>query len=411
MEPARVVIVGAGLAGLRTAERLRREGYDGAVTLVGAEEHLPYDRPPLSKALLVDPGPVAPPLLRAADRYAELDLDLRVGVRATALDADRRTVALSDGAVVQGEHVVIATGLVARDVPGWAGVPGVHTLRTYDDCLALRDAAEDAAHATVVGAGVLGSEIAGALRTRGLEVDLVDPLPQPLHRVVGEEVGAFVAALHREHGVRTHLGATVAGLEQDAAGRVRAATLDDGTRWETDLVVAAVGGTPDVAWLRDSGLAVADGVVVDADGAASAAGVWAVGDVASLPGPRGGRLRLEHWTSAGDLAATVARNLMADLRGAPRRAHAEVPYLWTDQYDTKVQVLGLPRADDDAVLLAGSFAEATFLVAYVDDGRVRAVAGAGMPGPLMRCRAAVAGAVPLDELRTLAPWERRKVSA
>ncbi|WGX97765.1 NAD(P)/FAD-dependent oxidoreductase [Nocardioides sp. L-11A] len=411
MEPARVVIVGAGLAGLRTAERLRREGYDGALTLVGAEEHLPYDRPPLSKALLVDPGPVAPPLLRAADRYAELDLDLRIGVRATALDAARRTVTLADGAVVEGEHIVVATGLIARDVPGWAGVPGVHTLRTYDDCLALRDAAEGAAHATVVGAGVLGSEIAAALRTRGLAVDLVEPLPQPLHRVVGEEVGAFVGALHREHGVRTHLGTTVAGLEQDDAGRVRAATLDDGSRWETDLVVTAVGGTPDVAWLRDSGLAVTDGVVVDADGAASAAGVWAVGDVASVPGPRGGRLRLEHWTAAGDLAATVARNVLADLRGAPRRAHTEVPYLWTDQYDTKVQVLGLPRAEDEAVLLAGSFADAAFLVAYVADGRVRAVAGAGMPGPLMRCRTAVAGAVPLDELRALAPWERRKVSA
>lgn len=411
MEPARVVIVGAGLAGLRTAERLRREGYDGALALVGAEEHLPYDRPPLSKALLTAPGPISPPLLRAAERYDELDVELRTGVRASALDADTRTVTLSDRSTLRGDHVVIATGLVAREVPGWSGARGVHTLRSYEDCVGLRHAVAGARHATVVGAGVLGTEIAAALRTRGLEVDVVDPLPQPLCRAVGEEVGAFVGELHRDRGVRLHLGRGVAGVEQAAAGEPRAVVLDDGTRWETDLLVAAIGGAPDVGWLHGSGLAVADGVVVGADGAASAPGVWAVGDVASLPGPRGGRVRLEHWTAAGDLAATVARNILADLRGEPRRDHTEVPYLWTDQYDTKVQCLGLPAPGDEVVVLTGSYADGAFLAAYVEDGRVRAVAGAGLPGPLMRCRAAVAGGVPLDELRALAPWERRRVSA
>lgn len=410
---ARVVIVGAGLAGLRTAERLRRGGYDGALVLVGAERHLPYDRPPLSKALLSDAaGEPEPPVLRTPERLAELDLDLRLGVRATALDAGSRTLTLSDGTILAADHVVLATGLVARTVPAWAGLAGVHTLRTFDDCLAIRAAADGAAHATVVGAGVLGSEIAAGLRGRGLAVDLVDPLPQPLCRVVGTEVGAVVAGLHRAHGVGLHLGRTVAELATTDDGRVHGVRLDDGTRWATDLVVAAVGGAPDTGWLAGSGLALDDGVVVDAHGAASVPGTWAVGDLASVADPRGpGRLRIEHWTAAGDLAATVAGNILATLRGEPPKAHTELPYMWSDQYDTKLQCLGLPRGGDEVVLLTGSLDDGTFLAAHVSDGRVRAVSGAGIPAGLMRCRAAVADAVPLAELVALAPWDRKKVTA
>ncbi|MBM0124258.1 NAD(P)/FAD-dependent oxidoreductase [Pimelobacter simplex] len=411
MEAPRVVIVGAGLAGLRTAERLRRGGYDGHLVLVGAEPHLPYDRPPLSKALLAGDDEVAPPLLRAAERFDELDLDLRLGVRATALDAVARTLDLTDGTTLTWDHLVLATGLTARAVPAWSGIVGVHTLRTIEDCAAIRSAATRARQATVVGAGVLGSEIAGSLRRRGLQVDLVDPLPQPLCRVVGEQVGGFVAGLHRAHGVGLHLGASVADLGV-TDGRVRSVRLTDGTTWDTDLVVAAVGGAPDTTWLEDSGVELDDGVVVDAYGAASVPGVWAVGDVAAVADPRGGgRVRVEHWTAAGDLAASVAHNLLAALRGEEPRPHTELPYMWSDQYDTKVQCLGLPRATDEVVVLTGSLDEGGFLAAHVEGGRVRAVSGAGLPAALMRCRAAVAAAVPLDELRALAPWERRRVSA
>lgn len=422
MHAARTVIVGAGLAGLRTAERLRRGGYDGTLVLVGAETHLPYDRPPLSKSLLAAADTPEAPLLRTAERYAELDLDLRTGVRATALDTAGRTLTLDDGSTLAWDQLVLATGLRAREVPAWAGVDGVHTLRTYDDCLALRERAAGARHATVVGAGVLGSEIAATLRTRGLDVDLVDPLPQPLCRVVGEQVGAFVADLHRTHGVGLHLGASVAGLDQDpGSGAVSGVRLDDGTRWDTDLVVAAVGGAPDTGWLDGSGLALDGGVAVDQYGAASVPGVWAVGDLAAVADPRaaGGpgesgaaaRVRIEHWTGAGDLAATVAANILATLRDEPLRAHTELPYMWSDQYDVKVQCLGLPRPTDDVVVLTGSLADGTFLAAHVEDGRVRAVSGAGMPAPLMRCRTAVAGVVPLAELTEAAPWERKKVTA
>jgi 3-phenylpropionate/trans-cinnamate dioxygenase ferredoxin reductase subunit len=411
MQAPRVVIAGGGLAGLRTAERLRRGGYDGTLVLVGAEPHLPYDRPPLSKALLAGDDEVAPPLLRAADRFDELDLDLRLGARATALDPVGRTLALSDGDTLAWDQVVVATGLTARTVPAWSGVAGVHTLRTVEDCAAIRAAATRARHATVVGAGVLGSEIAASLRTRGLEVDLVDPLPQPLCRVVGEQVGGFVAGLHREKGVGLHLGTSVADLGV-AEGRVCSVRLTDDTAWDTDLVVAAVGGAPDTDWLQDSGLELADGIPVDAYGAASAPGVWAVGDVAAVTDPRGGgRVRIEHWTAAGDLAATVARNVLATLRGEEPTPHTELPYMWSDQYDTKVQCLGLSRGTDQVVVLTGSLDEGAFLAAHVEDGRVRAVSGAGLPAALMRCRAAVAAAVPLDELRALAPWERTRVSA
>lgn len=416
MEHARVVIVGAGLAGLRTAERLRRRGYDGSLVVIGAETHLPYDRPPMSKSLLAAADEPELPVLRAADRYTELDLDLRLGVRAIGLDTAARTLLTSDGARVAWDQLVIATGLSARKVPAWSGIGGVHTLRTFEDCLRLREASADARHATVVGAGVLGSEIAATLRGRGIEVALVDPLPQPLCRALGAQVGGFVADLHRRRGVDLHLGLAVAELGTDHDGRVSRVSLTDGASWPTDLVVAAVGGTPDTTWLTASGLDLAEGAIagllVDDCGAASVPDVWAVGDIAALPNPRGsGHVRIEHWTSAVDLAATVSTNVVAALGGEQPQAHREVPYMWSDQYDVKVQCLGLPRPDDEVVVLAGSLTGSSFLAAYVEDGRVRAVSAAGMPPALMRCRKAVAAGATLDELKATAPWKRRAAPA
>lgn len=408
---ARVVIAGAGLAGLRTAERLRRGGFDGTVTLIGAEQHPPYDRPPLSKALLGSAEEPELPVLRVADRLAELDLDLRTGRRATALDAAARTLLLDDGSEVGYDQLVIATGLQPRTFAQWQGISGVQVLRTYDDCLAIRAVASRAGRATVIGAGVLGSEIAATLRTRGLEVDLVDTLPQPLCRVAGEQVGGFVAELHRARGVRLHLGRSVAELATDG-DRVTSVRLDDDTRLSTDLVVVAVGAAPDVSWLESSGIELDGGVVVDDRGATSLPGVWAVGDVAAVPDPRGGgRLRIEHWTAAGDLAATVAGNVLATLAQQPTKAHTELPYMWSDQYDVKVQCLGLPRPEDDAVLLTGALEDGAFLMAFVAADRVQAVVAAGMPAALMRCRPAIANGWTLAALQDAAPWERKKVSA
>lgn len=406
MDPTRIVIVGGGLAGLRTAERLRRGGYDGQLTVLAGEGHPPYDRPPLSKALLAGTDPPALPVLRDATRLAQLDLDYREGTSATAVDPAGRTVTTSTGELLPYDHLVIATGLTPRYLSGWPSLAGVFTLRTYEDCAAIHAAATTGRHATVIGAGVLGSEIAASLRTRGLDVDLVEPLAQPLHRVVGDEVGAMIAGLHAEHGVHLHLGVGVAQLL--GAERVNAVTLNDGTEIATDLVVVAIGATPQTAWLQDSGIALADGVVVDEFGAASAPGLWAVGDVAALPDPRDPdrQVRLEHWTAASDVATTVAANILAALAGSQPKAHAEPPYMWSDQYDVKLQCLGLPEADDTFALLTGSLAERDYLGAHAGaDGVVHAVSGTGRPAALMRCRTALQDGVTVADLRQLAPWE------
>lgn len=415
MSHSRIVIVGAGLAGLRTAEGLRRAGHEGPMTLIGSEPHLPYDRPPLSKSLLASTEEPAVPLLRAADQYRDLDLELRLGRPARRLDLVAQTVTVGDDVAVAWDQLVVATGLAARSVPGWSSVAGVHTLRTVDDCRRLHRAVAGVRHVTVVGAGVLGSEIAATLRCRGMAVALVDPLSQPLQSSAGVEVGSFVADQHRRRGVDLHLGVGVAELGVEA-GRVREVALSDGSAWSTDLVVTAVGGAPDTDWLADSGLELAagpgGGVVVDTHGAASAEGVWAAGDVAAVPDPRGtGHVRLEHWTSAADLAATVAANVAATLADQPRRAHTEVPYLWTELYGVKVQCLGLIRPQDRLHVLSGSLSEGAFLAAHVDAGRVHAVSAVGAPAALMRCRRAVASRTLLEDLVVQAPWERRRPTA
>jgi NADPH-dependent 2,4-dienoyl-CoA reductase/sulfur reductase-like enzyme len=413
MTTENVVIVGAGLSGLRTAERLRRRGHSGLITLVGGEEHPAYDRPPLSKALLVQKETPTPPSLRDPQAYAELDLDLRLGVHATRLDSAAREVHLDDGSVLGFDHLVIATGARARATSDWEQLPGVHTLRTFDDCLALRSQMEGARHLTVVGAGVLGCEIAAAGRTRGLEVCLVEPLETPLVRVLGAQLGSAVADLHRDRGVDLRTGRSVTSVESGAPGspaeqapsgiRIR---LDDGSTIDTDVVVLAIGSVPETSWLEGSGVEVADGIVCDPTGATSVPGVWAVGDVARLAhGPGGLPVRLEHWTSAGDTAALVAANIATP--DAPTTL-SEVPYFWSDQYDVKVQALGVPHPDDEVTVVAGSVEEHSFLALLHRGGTVRAAVAMSMPAPLARCRRLVAGATDLQEALDLAPWAPRK---
>ncbi|GAA5059104.1 NADPH-dependent 2,4-dienoyl-CoA reductase/sulfur reductase-like enzyme [Thermocatellispora tengchongensis] len=398
-----VVIVGGGLAGLRTAEALRRQGHSGPLTLVAAEEHLPYDRPPLSKSLLTGQDP-APRWLRPEEAYAELGLDLRLSRRAVALDTARREVALDDGDALPYARLVIATGARARTIAAFARHANVLTLRTWDDCLALRTELGRARHVTVVGGGVLGCEIAASARTLGLEVTLVEALEQPLARVVGGTVGAAVAALHRDRGVDLRLSTSVVELLGEE--RAHTVVLSDGARLRTDLVVVAVGAAPNTEWLAGAGLELDDGVVCDATGAASAEGVFAAGDVARLPHPAGeGTVRLEHWSAAGDTAALVAANLFA----APgeRRPLSEVPYFWSDQYDVKVQTLGLPGHGAEPVVVEGAAESGRFLALYAREGRVTGAVALSMPAALFRCRATIAERAPLSDALAAAPWTRR----
>jgi 3-phenylpropionate/trans-cinnamate dioxygenase ferredoxin reductase subunit len=398
---APMVVVGAGLAGLRVVERLRRSGYDGELVLVGAEAQLPYDRPPMSKTLLTQDDDPTPVHLRKPEAYDELGLDLRLGVRAKSLDVSGRTVRLDDGSELTYDKLVIATGLRARRIPGLEGQANVVVLRTFEDCLALRATLRNAEHVTVVGGGVLGCEVAASARKLGVAVDLVEGLELPLVRVLGTELGGVIADLHRENAVRLHLGTTVSTVT--AEGERTNVELGDGTTLQTDLVVVAVGAVPNTEWLDGSGLDITDGVLVDRTGQA-ADHVYAVGDVARMPHPLGeGTVRLEHWTSANDTAVLVAGNLLAE----EPKEHKEVAYFWSDQYTAKLQCLGVPDPDDDLTVVDGSLEEGVFLAIYARSGTVTGAVAIGRPAALMKCRNAVGQGVALAELVGQAPWVRR----
>lgn len=381
MNAGRIVIVGSGLAGVRTAERVRRAGHEGPVTLVGAEPHPPYDRPPLSKKLLMqDVDPEEPPVLPSAE-----GVEVRGGVQAVALDTAGRSVTLEDGAVLGYDRLVIATGVRPRAIAAFSAWSDVYLLRTWPDCLALRRALRAARHLTVVGGGVLGCEIAASARTLGVDVTLVEMLAQPLAAVLGSEIGSAIAELHRAHGVDVRVATRVDRLEGTADGRVKRVVLADGEAMDTDLVVVAAGATPNTEWLADSGLVLDDGVVCDRTGMSSVDGVFAVGDIARLPHPWGeGTVRLEHWSSAGDTAALVARNLLAD--PSDRKPLAAIPYFWTDQYDAKLQVVGLPDPADELTITEGSLRSGVFAATFTRDNLLTGAVTIGIPAALGRYR-------------------------
>jgi 3-phenylpropionate/trans-cinnamate dioxygenase ferredoxin reductase subunit len=401
-EVQRVVIVGAGLAGLRTAEKLRRGGYDAKITLVGAERHLPYDRPPLSKKLLVQSEhPEDPVLLRATDRYPALDAEVVTDVLIGRLDLPDRTVSTTDGRTWSWDRLVIATGVRPRSAPGWSEA-GVHLLRTFDDCLRLRTALRDASRLVVIGGGVLGCEVAAGARGLGLEVSLVEPLATPLYRAVGPQMGSYVASLHHGHGVQLHAGVGVSSLHRD--GRSTEVTLTDGRQLEADVVFAAIGSVPNTEWLDDSGLALGDGVLCDATGTSSDPDVLAVGDVANMPHGMAAPSRLEHWTSAADTASLVAGNVV--LPPQQRRELTEVPYFWTDQYDTKLQTLGVPAAQDDLTVVVGTLDSGSFVALHSRGDVVTGVSAVGHAAILNRCRPLVAAGADMTAALASGPWVR-----
>jgi NADPH-dependent 2,4-dienoyl-CoA reductase/sulfur reductase-like enzyme len=334
-----VVVVGGSLAGLRVVEQLRRHGHEGPVTVVGEELHTPYDRPPLSKQVLrgADPASV---LLRDAAALAGTDAEFLLGRTATGLDLAGRQVALGDGGALSFDSLVVATGVAARRLPFGHDLTGVHTLRTLDDALALRAAIPRRPRVVVVGGGFIGCEVASSLRSLDLEVTLVEGAPTPLAAPLGEEAGNLVADLHRGHGVDVRCGIGVASLT--GSDRVSAVRLTDGTVLPADLVVVGIGGRPATDWLAGSGLELADGVLCDEHGRA-AEDVWAAGDVARWFHPLfGEHIRVEHWTTAGEQAAVVARNILA---ADPEQLtpYTGVPYFWSDQYDIRVQFAGHRR--------------------------------------------------------------------
>ncbi|MEV7426547.1 FAD-dependent oxidoreductase [Streptomyces sp. NPDC091212] len=357
-----IVVVGGGAAGAGAAESLRREGFTGRLTLVGEEPGLPYDRPPLSKQVLSGAWPPDRTVLRDRDHYDGLGVTLRPA-RATGLDAAGHRLRLEDGTALEYDGLVIATGVTPRRLPFGHDLAGVHVLRTVDDATALGGALTDARRLVVIGAGFLGTEVAAVAAQLGLAVTVVDPLPVPMARQLGVRVAERLCALHRERGV-TLLTETSVGGFTESDGRVDGVRLADGTLLETDLVLVAIGSTPAVDWLRDSGLALDNGVSCDAY-CRAAPDVYAAGDVASWPNARyGRRMRLEHRTNAGEQSAAAARNLLhGDVE-----PFTPLPYFWSDQFDVKIQAHGLLSEDADVEFVEGDKGPG-FVALYRTGGR------------------------------------------
>jgi 3-phenylpropionate/trans-cinnamate dioxygenase ferredoxin reductase subunit len=387
-----IVVVGAALAGLRAAEELRSVGFSGRLVMVGAEEHLPYDRPPLSKQLLAGEWEADQTALRRGP-YDELNLDWRLGRPASALDVASRTLTLADGERIAFDGAVLATGSVPRTLPGTPPLAGIHVLRTLDDSLALRAELEHDPAVVVVGAGFIGAEVAATCRRRGLAVTLLEALPSPMVRGLGPVLGGALGALHRLHGVDLRLGTGVAGFE--GHDRVEGVRLDDGTMVDADVVVVGIGVRPATDWLAGSGLQVDNGIVCD-ETCLAAPRIVAAGDVARWPNPRfGGELmRLEHWTNAAEQGVYSARRLLLDAGAEP---FDPVPFVWSDQYDVKIQVAGVVRGDDRIEIVEGSLDEHRFVAAVGRDGRLVGAVAFNRPRPLMQLRRLIAEATPFED--------------
>lgn len=372
-----IVVVGTGVAGVRCVQRLRAWGVRREVVLLGAERHLPYDRPPLSKQVLR--GERDLPELLTPDEMAALGMDLRLGVVATSLNALAHRLYTNAGHL-DYDTLVIATGARPMRVPGLRG----HVLRSWDDAAALRQEIRPGAVVAVIGAGLIGCEVAASARSRDAEVHLIDVARAPMARVVGPELSELVKDLHRRHGVHMHLGA---GVTSDDGVKL---SLSEGTVLAPDVVLHAVGVRPEVAWLAGTGLDALDGVPCDGRGGTAWADVYAIGDVAAWHGHR-----TEHWTSATEQAERVAALIAGRELPEP-----DVPYWWSDQYDVKFQGLGsVAGADDVRIRTWGP--KYRPIAIYGRDGHLIGVVGLSAAGGVMRLRSNVIAATPLDQVDAL----------
>lgn len=402
-----VVVVGASLAGLQAAQTLRRGNETIRITMVGDEPHLPYDRPPLSKHYLAGSWEEDKLRLRAAADPDALDVDWKLNTRATSLDLEGRTITVrandSDvDEVVAFDGLVIATGASPRRLPG-SELEGVHVLRTLDDANGLKAAFDaEPQHVVVIGCGFIGAEVAATARERGLEVSLIEAADTPLSRVLPAEAGKQITALHEAHGVNVHLGtgATIVG----DAGKVSSVVLDNGTTLDADVVVIGIGVVPSTEWLEGSGLTIDNGVVCDAT-CMAAPGIVVAGDVARWPNERFGSelTRVEQWDNAVEQGGYVARRLVAWAAGEDIEPFTPVPWFWSDQYDCKIQLAGVPTSRSE--LVQGSFEEQRFVQMFLDEDD--AFVGAltwNRPRQAIQSRQLIARGAPLDEVReTLAP--------
>ncbi|QIK10735.1 FAD-dependent oxidoreductase [Streptomyces sp. Je 1-4] len=373
----RIVIVGASLAGLRAAETLREKGFTGSLTLVGEEPQPPYDRPPLSKQVLLGRVPAD---RTGLPRRRDVEAQWRLGVRATGLDPIGKRVLLADGEEVPYDRLLIATGTRARPWPNpaEAALDGVFTLRTSDEARRLAERLDAGPRRVlVIGAGFTGSEIASACRERGLAVTVAERGPAPLVGALGGTLGALAAKLQRAHGVDLRCGVTVTALEGD--GRLTGAEFSDGTRIDADVAVVALGAIRNTEWLAESGLAAGPrGVTCDAGCRAFdmygivTDDVFAAGDIARFPHPlfEYQLLSLEHWGNAVAQAEVAAHNMVNP--GPRRLPHLTVPAFWSSQFGLNIKSVGVPTFSDQVVIAQGSLKDARLVAVYGYRGRVTA---------------------------------------
>lgn len=396
------VVVGASVSGLRAVEAARREGFDGPIVLIGAEDHLPYDRPALSKAFLDAGEDPAIPHYKTREELLALNIELRLGSPATGLDLKAREVLLDDGSRVPYGKLLIATGARARGLPGMQ-LDGVHTLRTIEDAVNIRQALDAGCRTVVVGGGFIGAEVASAARKRGLPVTILEAAALPLVRALGEEMGATCAALHSLHGTDLRCGVAVSAIEGDR--RVERVVLSDGSSIPAGLVVVGVGASPVTEWLKDSGLALDDGVVCDETLRASE-GVYAAGDVARWHNPLFGQtMRLEHWTAASEQGAAAARNALAPDCATP---YSTVPYFWSDWYGNRLQMVGVTSADE--VQLIGSLADLKWVALYRRGEHLVGALTLNQPAKVMKYRTMLARGTTWNDALAFAQEKSRLIA-
>ncbi|MDR3647941.1 MAG: FAD-dependent oxidoreductase [Acidimicrobiales bacterium] len=362
--PQTFVIAGASLAGAKAAETLRAEGFEGRVVLVGEEPVRPYERPPLSKAYLRGEVGFAAAAVHAEGFYESSDIELLTSTTVRHLDPVGMSVTLDPGGDLAYDGLLLSTGATPRtlSVPG-ADLAGIHYLRSLSSCDALRAALGEARRLVVVGGGWIGSEVAASARQMGTEVALVETASVPLERVLGTEVGAMFRDLHSDHGVELHLGVGVEGFR--GQGSAEEVVLADGTAVAGDLFVVGVGVTPRTELVRDVGVKLDNGIVVDEYLSTEVPGIWAAGDVANAFHPLlGVHIRLEHWSAALNQGPAAAQNMLGH-----RVAYQKVPYFFSDQYDLGMEYSGFATHWDD-VVYRGSKEDREVIVFWLDQGRV-----------------------------------------
>ncbi len=389
--PDSIVIIGAGQAAIKAIETLRASGYDGAIVLVGDETAPPYQRPPLSKAYLAGAIEAHRLFFKADSFYATNNVDLRLGLRATAIHPAEHRVSLSDGTRLSYSKLLLATGTRARalSLPG-ADLDGVATLRSIADVDAIRERLKQSQTLIVIGGGYIGLEVAAVARKSGHDVTVLEGRERVMARVVSPHISGFFEKLHRDNGVDLRMQAAIANIA--GTDRVTGVALTDGTMLKADIVLAAVGAQPNTELAEDAGLAVQDGIIVDASARTSAPDIYAAGDCTRFPSPRYGRdIRLESVQNAIDQAKIAAQAMLGETP-----AYDPVPWFWSDQYDIKLQIAGLSDGYDRTSVepAPGN----GFSVSYYKDDRLIAVDAVNAPRAHMMSRKALAdGALPAKE--------------